>query len=77
MACSKPVITADQLVIREVFNEESMVLIKPENPEELAEKILLLKNSQELRDRIAQNSYKIYIDKLQPKQIVKGLIEVI
>jgi len=74
VACAKPVITADQLVIREVFNEESMVLIKPENPEELAEKILLLKNSQELRDKIASNCYEIYENKLLPKKIIKKLL---
>jgi len=74
VACAKPVITADQLVIREVFNEESMVLIKPENPEELAEKILLLKNSQELKDKIASNCYEIYENKLLPKKIIKKLL---
>lgn len=55
-AMKKPIITADTPAIRELFNEEDMVLIKP-IPENLASAITELKNSPALRKTISENAY--------------------
>lgn len=57
LAMRKPLITADTPAIRELFNEEELLLVKPADPESLAEGILRLKNDPVLRARLAQNGY--------------------
>lgn len=57
LAIRKPLITADTPAIRELFNDEELLLVKPANPESLAEGILKLKNDPVLRKRLAQNGY--------------------
>ncbi len=57
LAMRKPLITADTPAIKELFNEEELLLVKPADPESLAEGILKLKNDLVLRARLAQNGY--------------------
>lgn len=76
IAMKKPLITADTPAIRELFkNEENCLLSNVADSADLAQKILLLKNNSELRNRIAENGYKLYKEKLTPKILVQQLIK--
>ena len=57
LAMARPVITADTPAIRELFDENDMLLVKPADPESLAEGILRLKRDPLLRKKIAENGY--------------------
>lgn len=61
IACAKPVITADTPAISELFKDkEDILLCRKADPEDLAEKILLLKNNSDLRERIGQGGYQLF-----------------
>ena len=53
---------------------KNVILCKPGNPQDLADKIMELKNNDELRNQIAENGYQLFEDKLSPKELVKDLI---
>ena len=75
IAMKKPVITADTPAIKELFSDkQNIVLCETACPRDLAVKILELKNNQELRDKIAENGYKVFKNKATPKIIGKELI---
>lgn len=57
LAMKKPVITADTLAIRELFDNNDMFLLKPAEPEEIAKAIVELKNKPDLKTRLAENGY--------------------
>lgn len=61
VAAKKPVITADTPAIRELFDNDCMLLIKQADPEALAEAILKLKNDFNLAKKLAQNSYDKFL----------------
>jgi len=76
IACAKPVITANHKVINELFiDNKNIILVKPENPQNLADKILKLKNNPNLKQKIATNGYDLYLKNLLPKDVVKVLIK--
>jgi len=61
IAMKKPVITADTPAARELFTDRKNILFcKTANPDDLAKKILELKNNEKLRNLIAQGGYKIF-----------------
>lgn len=55
-AMRKPIITADTPAIRELFDQDSISLCAPHNPEDLARKIIKLKENAEKRKSLADNS---------------------
>jgi glycosyltransferase involved in cell wall biosynthesis len=72
IACGKAVITGRQDVLKEIFVEnESILMCEPENPKDLANKILKLKNNQQLREEIGKNGYNLFLTKLKPKILIK------
>jgi glycosyltransferase involved in cell wall biosynthesis len=79
IACAKPVITGRQKVLEELFvGGESIMMCESEDPRDLAEKILKLKNNHELKRKIGQSGYQIYLKKLKPKVLIKeNLLSVI
>ena len=59
LALKKPVITGSNPAIRRYFShKETLYMVEPENPSELAKAILELKNNPVLRKRIARNGYE-------------------
>lgn len=75
IACAKLVITADHSVIDELFTDgDNILTVTPEDEQDLANKILKLKNDKDLRLKIGQSAYNLYCGNLKPKQIVKELI---
>ena len=55
-AMKKPIVTADTPAIRELFDDEDMVLIEP-SPEKLASAILKLRDDPVLRNSISDKAY--------------------
>jgi glycosyltransferase involved in cell wall biosynthesis len=76
IACRRAVITAYTKASLELFTDKENVLFcERGNGEDLAEKILLLKNDPKLRDAIADNAYRLFKERLTPKIIVKELLD--
>jgi glycosyltransferase involved in cell wall biosynthesis len=68
LAMGRPVITGDSPAIRELFNDrQEMIFCKVGDAEDLAKKILELKNNGQLRNTIAKNGYNKFINNLIPK----------
>lgn len=65
-AMARPIVTLDTLAIRELFTEEDMILIK-NDPRELADKIIALRNDEQMRSRFGQNAYKKILSSATPK----------
>lgn len=61
LAMKKPVITSDTRAVRELFNDEDMILIPSSNESALTEAILKVKNNPALGEKIAQNGYDKFI----------------
>ncbi|MFH1890151.1 MAG: glycosyltransferase [Candidatus Kuenenbacteria bacterium] len=67
-ACGKPIITANHKVIGELFTDnKNILLVKPQDPKDLADKILGLKNNPDMANQISDNAYKLYLENLTPK----------
>lgn len=77
LAMAKPVITADTSAIRELFDEKDMLLVKTANPESLAEGIMKLKNDPSLREDLAKQGYKKFLENATPKVLGKELSRII
>lgn len=74
-AMGKACINIDSPAIKELYSDnESIVLFRAGDAKDLAEKILVLKNNQELRMRIGVNAEKIIKNIATPEIIGKTLI---
>ena len=75
LALSKPVITEDSPASRELLEDGKHCLLSPPgNPQALAEKILLLKSNPELRERIAQEGHKLFLEKCSWEKIGERIV---
>lgn len=78
LALDLPYITAESKGTKELLTDRiNCLFVKRADANDLAEKILELKNNQELRKKIAENGYKLYQEKLNPKVLGKELLEMI
>jgi glycosyltransferase involved in cell wall biosynthesis len=78
LAMQKPLITGDSPAAREILvNMENSLLVPMANPEALAGAILTLKEDHKLREKIAENGYRVFKEKLSPKAIGKELKSVL
>jgi glycosyltransferase involved in cell wall biosynthesis len=70
IAMAKSVISADTQGMGELFEDRKNILFcRRADPEDLAEKILELKNNEELRSKIAQSGYELFQRRATPKII--------
>jgi len=75
IALGKPVVSADSPAIREIFQDrENILLCRAADPDDLAKKILELKNDNILREKIARGGLELYKNKATPQIIGKELI---
>lgn len=73
-AMKKAIISADTPAINELFSDgENILLCQQGNAEELAIKIKMLRNNENLREKIAQNAYVMVKRKAFSSQIGIGL----
>ena len=78
MALGKPVITARTPAIEEFFaDREDILLCRKEEPRDLAEAILELKNDAALRERIARNGLELVWKRFQPTALGAILKEIL
>ena len=78
MAMKKPFITADTPAMREfLIDRKDVLLCKSADSRDLVDKILELKDNQNLRDTIAENGYRLYLERFTPKAIGRDLINLI
>ncbi len=79
IAMGKPVIVGDNSANRELFtHRENAMLVEHANPKAIAEAIVELRHNQALRDSIADNGYRTFLERCTPEVIgkeIKKLIE--
>ncbi len=76
LAMKLPYLTAPYKAILELLTPDKTCLVcDPADPEALAEKILWAKNNYSFTERIAENGYRLYQDKLRLKVIAEELIK--
>lgn len=76
LATRRPVITATTPAIRELLvNKENALLCELSDPEGLARAILELKNNEQLKDKLAEDGYNLFVKNLVPELLIKNLIE--
>jgi len=74
LAMEKPLITGDSPAAREILkNRENCILVPMANPKAIADAVLTLKDDKRLREKIAENGYNLFKEKLNPKAIGKDL----
>ena len=74
LAMGKPLITGDSPAAREALtNMKDCVLCKMANPKAITESIMLLKEDEGLRKKIARNGYNLFKEKFTPKVTGKEL----
>ena len=76
LAMKKPVITADTLAVRELFNDKDMVLVGTADPEAIAGAVLKLKTNPELMRQIAENGHQNFF-KFASSIVLGGELKVI
>lgn len=70
LAVRKPVITGNTPAVRELLTDKkNVILCRVADPEDLKEKILLLKSNKELQETIKENGYQLFLQKLTPKTL--------
>lgn len=78
MAMKKPFITADTPAMREFLtNRKDSLLCNSADSQDLADKILELKNNPDLKNTIAENGYRLYLKRFTPQAIGRDLINFI
>ena len=73
----KPVITADTLAIRELFEDDELMLVKVADHLSLANAIMTLKDNRKLANDIAQKGYKKFLKFATPNVLGRQLLEII
>lgn len=76
LAMKKPVLTARTPAVEEVLKDkETALFCNAADPQSLADALMLLKNDGSLRERLAQNGYKLFVENFTPRRVVAGLME--
>ena len=74
LAMAKPVITADTSAVRELLTDrESILLCKKADERDLANKIMTLRDNPDLRARIANSGYDVFIRQASEEHIGRNL----
>ena len=78
MALNIPYITARAAGASEVLVDKvTCLMVCPDDPQDLAEKIMMLFNNDELRSRLASNAYELCATRFMPSVVVKPLAQLI
>ena len=78
IAMKKPLITGDTPAVRRFFrNKENCILCEISNPKAIAQAILELKNNPMLREKIAENGYKLFKENFSIEKIGEKMKEVL
>lgn len=78
LALGLPYLTGEAAGVKELLTDRiNCLFAKPADPDNIAQKILKLKNNPELRKKIAENGYKLFQEKLTPQTLGKELLMLI
>lgn len=78
MAMKLPYVTARTRPVAEILKEgESVVFVNPADPQDLADKILYLKNNPEIAQKIGDNGYKVYLEKFTPEKLAQDILAIL
>src|SRR3989344_2854360 len=78
IAMKIPYLTARNKGVLELLKEEETgFCANPSDPEDLARKIIELKNNPELMAKIAENAYQLYQKELRPLHLARHLLNII
>ncbi|MDP2586427.1 MAG: glycosyltransferase [Candidatus Komeilibacteria bacterium] len=78
LAMAKPIITGESMAAKELMtNEENILFCQMNSAQDLADKIVWLKNDPALRQKISANGYQLYQNKLRPVILGRELIAII
>jgi glycosyltransferase involved in cell wall biosynthesis len=70
VAMGIPVLTAESLAVKELFTDgASIIFCREQDPEDLAKKILILKNNRKLQEDIAEEALSIFRERASLKTI--------
>jgi len=58
MSSQRPIVASDLPSLREILNEDNAILVKPDDPKELAKKIKIILSDQELSDKISEQAFR-------------------
>lgn len=76
LALGLPYLTGRNPGALELLEEDKTCLaVEPGNPNDLAKKIIHLKNNPEILEKIAEQGYKLYKEKLTSKQLAKEFMK--
>ncbi|MBU4353413.1 glycosyltransferase family 4 protein [Candidatus Parcubacteria bacterium] len=76
LALGLPYLTGRNAGVLELLKEdENCIAVEPGNSDDLAQKILFLKNNPDMLAKIAEQGYKLYKEKLTSKQLAKEVID--
>jgi len=76
LALKKPVITGDNSTMRSAFTSgKNCLLVEHTNAEQLAEAVMKLKKSKKLRERIAENGYRLFKKRFSIEKVAGVLLE--
>ena len=76
MASKRPIVASDIPAFREVLDEETSVLVAPNNPEALAKGIKVVINDKKLARKLSKNAYRNII-KYDWEERAKNIIKFI
>jgi glycosyltransferase involved in cell wall biosynthesis len=75
-ACGKAIVSARGPAIIEVFTDrENIILCRAADENDLAAKILELKNDQDLKNQVGESALKLYREKLTPLAVTHDLFD--
>lgn len=79
LAMGKPLITGNSPAIKEggIIDRKNALLVEMGNSETIANAILDLKDNEELRNKIAENGYRLFKENFTPKIIGKDMKKVL
>lgn len=74
-ACGKAIITMDSPAIREAFNNNENILLSSSDPQDIADKILELKNNPEKVSLLGKNIRALMLEKYDIKSIAEQVLK--
>ena len=77
LACRRALITADTPAMRELFSDQEIAFCRASDGQNLADKILYLKNNPQVRQNLAEASYKFFLNHSQPAILTAELAKII
>ena len=76
LALRKPYITRDSISNRELLtDEENCLFVRKTDARDIADKILVLRGNLALREKLAENGYRLFKEKLSPEVLGKELLK--